>query len=275
MNKVHNAIHWLLMAGLFLYCGQVPAQTQTSDIPFQPYSGQAGKDVVWVPTPPELVEKMLDVAGVTSRDYVIDLGSGDGRNIIAAAKRGARSLGVEFNPDMVALSQRSAAAQGVADKAMFVQGDMFEADISQATVLALFLLPDNLRKLQPKFAALKPGTRMVMNTFGLGDWEADETHKVVNNCDYWCTALLYIVPARVEGIWRLAQGELILQQSYQKVTGVLRADGVSRPIVDGRLRGDEIAFSVEGKSYAGRVTGESMSGEVKGGATWTASRLSR
>ena len=273
MNELRKTVQSMLMAALVLCAGG--ALAQTAEQPFEPYAGQAGKDVVWVPTPPELVEKMLDVAGVTSRDYVIDLGSGDGRNIIAAAKRGARSLGVEFNPDMVALSQRAAAAQGVAGKAMFVQGDMFEADISQATVLALFLLPDNLRKLLPRFVALKPGTRMVMNTFGLGDWEADETHKVVNNCDYWCTALLYIVPARVEGTWRLAQGELILQQSYQKISGVLRSDGVSQAIADGRLRGDEIAFSVDGKSYAGRVDGETMSGEVKSGARWTASRLSR
>ena len=129
--------------------------------PFEPTPGQAGKDVVWVPTPPELVEKMLDMAKVTPQDIVMDLGSGDGRNVIAAAKRGARAIGFEFNPDMVALSRRLAQEAGVPDRATFVEGDMFEADISKATVLALFLLPSNLDKLAPKFLALKPGTRIV------------------------------------------------------------------------------------------------------------------
>ena len=141
--------------------------------PFEPVVGQEGKDVVWVPTPQALVDKMLDMARVTPQDYVMDLGSGDGRNIIAAAKRGARALGVEYNPKMVEYSQRAAAKEGVADKAKFVQGDMFTADISQATVLALFLLPDNLTKLTQKFVDLKPGTRIVMNTFGIPGWEAD------------------------------------------------------------------------------------------------------
>ncbi|MSQ52061.1 MAG: class I SAM-dependent methyltransferase [Betaproteobacteria bacterium] len=137
------------------------------DKPFEPYSGQPGKDVVWVPTPAATVSKMLDVARVTPQDFVMDLGSGDGRNIIAAAKLGARALGVEYNPDMVTLSEREAAKEGVADKAKFVQGDMFTADISQATVMALFLLPDNLRKLNQKFLDLRPGTRIVVNTFGI------------------------------------------------------------------------------------------------------------
>src|SRR6476469_7423409 len=141
--------------------------------PSQPIEGQSGKDVVWVPTPQILVEKMLDMARVTPEDYVIDLGSGDGRNVIAAAKRGARALGVEYNPNMVDFSKRSAAIHGVGDRAAFVQGDMYEADISQATVLALFLLPENLRKLTPKFLRLKPGTRIVANHFGIEGWEAD------------------------------------------------------------------------------------------------------
>jgi len=161
-----------------------------------PYLGQPGKDVVWVPTPFTLVEKMLDMAGVTPQDYVIDLGSGDGRNIIAAAKRGARGLGVEYDPQLVELSRRYAASEGVADKAHFVQGDMFEADISQATVLALFLLPDNLRKLKPKFEKLKPGTRIVTNGFPIDGWEAKEVGVAPRDCDNWCTAYLYVVPRR-------------------------------------------------------------------------------
>src|SRR5829696_6772237 len=114
---------------------------------YEPTPGQAGKDVVWVPTPQELVEKMLDMAKVGPQDIVMDLGSGDGRNVVAAAKRGARAYGFEYNPDMVALSRRRAEEAGVADKATFIQGDMYEADISKATVLALFLLPSNLDKL--------------------------------------------------------------------------------------------------------------------------------
>ena len=155
------------------------ATTQTQTPPpqgvFEPKVGQAGKDVVWVPSPESTVEKMLDVAKVTPQDFVVDLGSGDGRNVIAAAKRGARALGVEYNPDMVELSKRNAAKAGVSEKASFVQGDMYAAEFSQATVLALFLLPDNLTKLRDKFAALKPGTRIVANTFGIEDWTADET----------------------------------------------------------------------------------------------------
>jgi SAM-dependent methyltransferase len=160
---------------------------------YQPYSGQPGKDVVWVPTPYSLVEKMLDMARVTPQDYVVDLGSGDGRNVIAAAKRGARALGVEYNPDMVALARRNAAQEGVADKALFMQGDMYEADISQASVLALFLLPANLQKLAPKFQALRPGTRIVTNGFPIGGWEAVETGDAEGDCGAWCRAYLYIV----------------------------------------------------------------------------------
>jgi ubiquinone/menaquinone biosynthesis C-methylase UbiE len=162
---------------------------------FKPESGQAGKDVVWVPTSPALVERMLDLAHVTADDFVIDLGSGDGRMVIAAAKRGARALGVEFNPKMVQLAQQLANEAGVADRATFVEGDMFEADLSRATVLALFLLPDNLRRLEPKFRAMPPGTRIVVNTFGIPDWNPDTTDTISECCSSWCTAMLYRVPA--------------------------------------------------------------------------------
>src|SRR5687767_1322662 len=178
----------------------------------QPYVGQPGKDVVWVPTPAILVEKMLDMAKVTPQDYVMDLGSGDGRNIIAAAKRGATAVGVEYNADMVELSRREATAQGVADKAKFIQGDMYEADISKATVLALFLLPHNLNKLTPKFLDLPPGTRIVGNTFAPEGWAADETETVSGECSSWCTSLLWIVPAKVDGTWKTADGQLVLKQ---------------------------------------------------------------
>jgi SAM-dependent methyltransferase len=250
------------------------ALAETSQQAFQPVVGQEGKDVVWVPTPPKLVEKMLDMAAVTPQDYVIDLGSGDGRNVIAAAKRGARALGVEYNPNMVELSSRSAAAEGVADKATFVQGDMYEADISQATVLALFLLPENLRKLTPKFLALRPGTRIVANHFGIEGWDADETERTDGECPSWCTALLYIVPAKVAGKWRLGDGELALDQKFQRVSGTLTSSTTSAPIENGRLRGDQISFSVNGAEYAGRVKGDTMQVNVKGSSSgqWTATR---
>jgi SAM-dependent methyltransferase len=240
--------------------------------------GQAGKDVVWVPTPPALVERMLDMAQVTPQDYVVDLGSGDGRNIVAAARRGARALGVEFNPEMVELSKRNAAKEGVSDKASFVRGDMFEADISQATVLALFLLPDNMMKLQSKFLDLKPGSRIVGNTFGFQDWSPDAQETVSTDCSSWCTALLWIVPAKVEGTWQSPQGELTLKQNYQMLTGTLTAGGRSGPITGGRLRGDQISFTVAGAEYSGRVNGDTIEGTVKAenrDAMWKATRAPR
>jgi SAM-dependent methyltransferase len=162
--------------------------------PQAPRVGQPGRDVVWVPTPHTLVEKMLDMARVTPADYVMDLGSGDGRNIIAAAKRGARALGVEYDAELVAVARRNAARHALADRARFVQGDMFDADISQATVLALFLVPDNLRRLKPKFDKLKPGTRIVTNGFKIEGWEAQEVGRAERPCGGWCVAYLYIVP---------------------------------------------------------------------------------
>jgi SAM-dependent methyltransferase len=254
--------------------GAQTAQAPAAQKPFEPYSGQPGKDVVWVPTPPELVEKMLDMAKVTAQDYVMDLGSGDGRNIIAAAKRGATAVGVEFNPDMVELSRKQAATAGVSGKATFIQGDMYEADISKATVLALFLLPHNLNKLLPKFLDMKPGTRIVGNTFAPDGWTADESETVGGECVSWCTSLLWIVPAKVEGIWRMPQGNLSLKQDFQNVSGALTMNGTSLP-VSGKLRGDLITLTAGSAEYAGRVTGDTMEGNVKGGSgtSWSASRV--
>jgi SAM-dependent methyltransferase len=243
---------------------------------YQPQVGQAGKDTVWVPTPDVLVEKMLDMALVTQQDFVIDLGSGDGRNVIAAAKRGARGLGVEYNPDMVGLSKRLATQAGVGDKATFVEGDMFEADISKATVLALFLLPDNMRRLKPKFLDLRPGTRIVANTFGIEGWNPDETQEVSSDvCSSWCTSLLFIVPAKVAGVWKLPQGELTLQQDIQVLNGSLAAGGAATPIANGRLRGDQIRFVAGDAEYTGRVDGNTMTGTVRAGgrqSNWSATR---
>jgi hypothetical protein len=179
---------------------------------------------------------------------------------------------VEYNPDMVNLSKRIAAQAGVADKAEFVEGDMYEADISRATVLALFLLPENLNRLAPKFLDLRPGTRIVANHFGVDGWDADETGRADGDCGNWCTALLYIVPAKVAGTWRLAQGELTLEQKFQVVSGTLISRGVSTPVTNGRLRGDQISFTVAGTQYAGQVAGDRMYGNVRGNP-WSATRI--
>jgi len=182
------------MIPLLLFAALLAATPQQG---YEPKVGQAGKDSVWVPTSAALVEKMLDMAKVTPDDVVVDLGSGDGRMVIAAAKRGARAIGVEFNPEMVKLSRQHAAEAGVGDRATFIEGDMFEADLSKATVLALFLLPQNLERLEPKFRALKPGTRIVVNTFGVPNWTAEATETLTGDCQSWCTAMLYRVPPRV------------------------------------------------------------------------------
>lgn len=277
MSLKRSAVRGVL-AVCFAAMAAGAADAQIAPAEFRPEVGQAGKDVVWVPTPQVLVEKMLDMARITPQDYVVDLGSGDGRNIIAAARRGARALGVEFNPEMVELSKRNAAKEGVSDKASFVQGDMFEAEFSQATVLALFLLPDNMMKLQSKFLELKPGARIVGNTFGFQDWSPDEQQTVSTDCSSWCTALLWIVPAKVEGTWQSPQGELMLKQQYQMLTGTLTAGGRSGPIAGGRLRGDQISFTVAGAEYAGRVNGDTIEGAVKSenrSDPWKATRAPR
>jgi SAM-dependent methyltransferase len=241
--------------------------------PFEPQVGQPGKDVVWVPTPEEMVKKMMELGEVTAQDFVVDLGSGDGRNVIAAAKRGAQALGVEYNPDMVALSKRLAAEAGVSGKAQFVQGDMFEAEFSKATVLALFLLPSNLLQLRSKFADLRPGTRIVSNTFAIQDWTAEKT-ETLDDCTSWCTAMLYIVPAKVEGTWRLPQGELSLKQTFQTVAGTLTTAGKSSE-VSGRLRGEQITWTAGGQEYSGVVRGNRIEGTTptgSGSTSWTATR---
>ncbi len=265
---------WLLtLLPVLAAAAGVSAQTQTSK-PFEPVSGQPGKDVVWVPTPQPLVEKMLDLAGVTPADYVVDLGSGDGRTVIAAAKRGARALGVEYNPDMVALSQRNAAAQGVADRASFLKADLFETDFSKATVVTMFLLPSINLRLRPKILEMKPGTRIVSNSFDMEDWMPDET-ATIPNCTQWCRALLWVVPAKVEGTWRLPQGELTLTQKYQMLSGSLSEGGRVQPI-EGKLRGDAITFKAGAAQYDGRVDGNTMSGTLtSGGSTskWQATRV--
>ena len=241
-------------------------QTQTQSPPFEPQVGQAGKDVVWVPTDEKLVEKMLDIAKITPQDFVMDLGSGDGRNVIGAAKRGATAVGVEFNPQMVELSRANAKKAGVADRATFIEGDMYTADISKATALVLFLLPVNLEKLTPKFLDLKPGTRIVDNTFAIPGWEPDHTERLESDCQTWCSALLWIVPAKVHGTWRLPEGEITFDQKFQMVTGSVKTGSSSANIESGKLNGEEITFAAGGSQYTGKVVGDRIEGTVRTGS---------
>jgi SAM-dependent methyltransferase len=229
--------------------------------------GQSGKDVVWVPTPQALVDKMLDMAEVTPADIVMDLGSGDGRTVITAAKRGATASGIEYEPEMVELSKRNAAAAGVSDRATFVKADLFQTDLSKATVITMFLLQRINLELRPKLLDLKPGTRIVSNSFTMDDWEADEIGTVTEGCETWCRALMWIVPAKAAGTWKLPQGDLVLTQQFQMISGTLG----STPIADGRLRGDAIVFTANGVRYEGRVNGDAMQGMADGKA-WTARR---
>src|SRR4249919_252496 len=275
MNSSPRVPQLLLTVFLSLMATSVYAQAQPAKEQFEPRVGQEGKDVVWVPSPQAVVNKMLDMAKVTPKDYVIDLGSGDGRTVITAAKRGSKALGIEYNPDMVELSKRNAAREGVSDKANFVKADLFESDFSQAQVITMFLLPSINIKLRPKILDLKPGTRIVSNSFDMEDWKADET-ATASGCDHWCTAHLWIVPAKVGGTWKLPQGELNLKQTFQMISGTLRNGNVTTPI-SGKLNGDQISFTAGGAQYTGRVNGNAIEGTVKGGSnsSWSATRAGK
>ena len=241
--------------------------TQAPAKPFEPQVGQAGKDVVWVPTPQALVDKMLDLAKVTPQDYLIDLGSGDGRTVITAAKRGLRAHGIEYNPDMVELAKRNAVTAGVTEKATFAQADLFQTDFSKAQVITMFLLPSINMKLRPTILNMRPGTRIVSNTFTMEDWQPDQV-ETITACTSWCTANLWIVPAKVEGTWQTPQGALTLQQNFQVLTGSLG----STPISEGKVRGEEVTFKAGNATYTGRLQGNTLAGTVSGGGKWTATR---
>jgi hypothetical protein len=249
----------LLLAGAL-------AQAPAANGQFQPTVGQPGKDVVWVPTPQALVDKMLDMAKATPQDYVIDLGSGDGRTVITAAKRGIRALGVEYNPDLVELSNRNAAAEKVNDRVTFVKADLFETDFSQATVITMFLLPDINLKLRPKILDLKPGTRIVSNSFTMGDWDPDETATIEEGCTSYCTAHLWIVPAKVDGTWKFPQGEVRITQRFQTFSGMVNSSGNSTPMVNGKVVGDQITFTARDSQYTGTVKGSAIEGTITTGA---------
>ena len=268
-----NARHRLAALGLAMALASSGAMAQTAK-PYEPKEYQDGKDVVWVPTAQTLVDKMLDMANVTPSDYVIDLGSGDGRTVITAAKRGAKAMGIEYNPKMVELSKANAAKEGVTDKATFVKADLFKTDFSQATVITLFLLPEINLKLRPTILAMKPGTRVVSNSFDMGDWKADKTIDTVGKCETYCNAFFWLVPAKVDGAWQLPEGRLALKQKFQFVTGTLTSGKVVAP-VKGRLNGPDITFTAGSTQYAGKVSGNAMEGTSKTGdkeGPWKAAR---
>jgi hypothetical protein len=244
-----------------------PAPADSAQKPYEPTSGQSGKDVVWVPSPDVLVGKMLDLAQVTPNDFVIDLGSGDGRTVIAAAKRGALALGIEYELPMVELSRRRAAEAGVSDRASFAKADIFESDFSNASVITMFLLPSLNLRLRPTILDLKPGTRIVSNSFTMDDWEHDDIFQVENECTTWCTARLWYVPAKVGGTWQVGNETLTITQTFQMLTGTLGTTPIK-----GRLKGSAITFQAGDKTYTGAVVGKLMSGSATGGASWTATQ---
>ena len=267
-KRIHSNRYFAIVLSLLLAATGITAQE--IDTTFTPHSGQEGKDVVWVPTPQALVDTMLSLAKVTAADYVMDLGSGDGRLVITAAKRGATALGIEYNPNMVALARRNAAQEGVSERAKFENADIFETDFSKATVITLFLLTDLNLRLRPKILDMKPGTRIVSNTFGMSDWEPDQVMHSDNEPS-WNTANLWIVPAKVGGTWKIDGGQINFLQEFQNITGTLTTGGDSKEI-KGKLNGDKISFNAGGTEYTGTVSGNTISGTRAGGGSWNATR---
>ena len=259
-----------------MICSSV-ALAQPAKKDFEPYSGQAGKDVVWVPTPQALVDRMLDMARLTTNDVHYDLGSGDGRTVITAAKRGGKAYGIEYNPEMVTLARRNAQKEGVGDKAIFKQGDIFtdeaKKDYTQASVITLFLLPDLNVKLRPILLDMKPGVRVVSNSFTMGEWKEDEKIAAGGDCTSWCTAYLWIIPAKVTGNWKTARGTLSLKQEFQMLSGTL---GTGNAVIkDAKMNGYEISFNAGGTQYNGRINGDVMEGTYKGAdgsGKWSAAK---
>lgn len=231
---------------------------------FQPEVGQAGKDVIWVPTPESLVKAMLATADVKPGDFVVDLGSGDGRIAIAAARQfGARAQGIEYNPDMVALARRNARDAGVADRVSFLEADIFATDFSRATVVTMYLLPSLNLKLRDTLLRMRPGTRLVSNAFTMGEWEPDRT--IVTDD---ATGYFWIVPANASGRWAFEVGRerfaVEIGQQFQQLT--MAQGGTLR---DGRVRGTAVQFT--------RGNGETLAGAIRGndmeGPGWTATRI--
>ena len=249
------------------------SQNEAGKPAFVPKMGAAGKDVIWWPTPDLLVNAMLEMANVVPGDTVIDLGSGDGRIVIEAAKRGAYAIGIEYERQMVELSVRRAAEEGVAERAVFVNTDLFEFDLSSGTVISMYLLPELNLRLRPRLLTLKPGTRIISNTFDMDDWDADDQRTVEYNEEEnldnsWnneirsSNAFLWIVPANVEGIWISEEGELRFKQHFQQILGTFSTKTENFEIRAGRVRGNEISFEFDDKIFNGMITGQQISGNM-------------
>jgi SAM-dependent methyltransferase len=243
---------------LLLSCGAAYAQSHAEcERDYKPQTGQAGKDVIWVPTNDALVERMLRMANTTKSDLVYDLGAGDGKIAIAAAKKfGARSVGVEYNPDMAKYAQCRVQAEGVSGRAKVVQGDIFETDFSDATVVTLYLLPELNLRLRPTLLKMKPGTRVVSHSFLMDDWEPDERSNTEDGSAY-----LWIVPAQVGGTWTFTpqeRGERFvaqLEQTFQNLSGSVGAGANAKEISDGKLNGAQIQFSFVGQGGTSQLKG--------------------
>jgi len=286
LNPVIPAARLALALSFAFVAAAASAQTAPAESKeYTPQVGQSGKDVVWVPTPEALVERMLRMARVGPRDYVIDLGSGDGRTVIAASQKfGARAMGIEYNPDMVNLSIKNAEKAGLGEKVKFVKADIFESDFSEATVITMYLLPTLNIKLRPKLLDLRPGTRIVSHAFNMEEWQPDQTVTVEGR-----DAFLWIVPAKVNGSWKLTvpagSGEeswqLALAQQFQRLSGGATAGGKSSDLVDAKLTGSAVKFAFTDangrkREFEGRVSGGKMEGTTQSQAgtpvKWTAVR---
>jgi SAM-dependent methyltransferase len=262
----------------------VPALAQQKDKEFQPQVGQAGKDVIWVPTPDEVVDRMLLMAQVKPNDLVYDLGAGDGKIAIAAAKKfGARAYGIEYNPEMAKYAQNNAQKAGVAGKATIINGDIFATDFTKATVVTMYLLPSLNIKLRPTILAMRPGTRVVSHSFTMDEWSADETSSISGRQAY-----LWIVPANVNGKWavELSGGssdkiEVTLDQRFQKIEGWAMLGTTQAGLREPALRGADIHFAYVDQAGVrrelnGRVDGARMEGAYRADngteGRWTATK---
>jgi hypothetical protein len=266
-------------AAAALLSSPIAAQTGKD---YQPQVGQQGKDVIWVPTPDEVVDRMLTMAQTKPADYVIDLGAGDGKIAIAAAKKfGAKSLGIEYNPDMAKHAQGNVEKAGVTDKTRIIQGDIFATDFKSATVLTMYLLPALNLKLRPTILTMKPGTRVVSHSFTMDDWEPDETSNMDGRRMYY-----WVVPANLQGSWKVsvAGGEALditIDQKYQKIEGTVQLGAVQGGLREARLSGANVAFTIVDaagvrRSFTGRVNGASMEGALRtdtgAEGRWTAAK---
>ena len=269
-------VTWIFTLVVVIVSTAALAQDRPAGDEYQPTVGQAGKDVIWVPTEQALVEMMLDVARVRPDDFVIDLGAGDGRTVIAAAKRGARARGIEYNPDMVELSTRNAKSAGVGERVEFINGDIFESDFSQATVITMFLLTEINLKLRPKLLDLRPGTRIVSNTFAMGAWIADQIVVADKNCEHYCVAHYWVVPAKIAGRWQSERGEFEFKQSFQMISGSIKTERGVIEIDDGRLEGVRLSFTAGDTKYIAYLKGDRIEGiahDQNGSVDWRATAL--